>query len=372
MTQVRAWGADTIVCAMSGNFVQRGEPALIRKHLRAAAAVDCGADLVLELPTPWAMATAETFARGGVSLLKMAGCDHIAFGSECGDGTLLQQVAAAVDSEDVQERIRGNLETGITFAAAREKAVAAVLGETAAQVLRQPNDTLAVEYLRASRILGADLTPMAIPRAGAGHDEGAQNGIASASFVRALVHEGKVDEACNYLPAEMGKLLREAVERGEIAHLSRCERAVMAFLRRCELDDLVPYDGGGEGLYRRLYDAARQGRSVEEVLTLAKTKRYPLARLRRMVMSAWLGLVRETDTPPYGRVLAANEAGRRVLREMRDAGAPVLTKAADVSALGSGAEALLCNEAKWTDLYGLCCENVPPCGEEYRTSPKMQ
>lgn len=372
MQQVRKMGATSIVCAMSGNFVQRGEAALLNKLARASAALSCGADLVLELPTPWAMATAEIFARGGVSLLQMAGCTHIAFGSERGDAALLERVAEAVDSAEVQEKVRKNLETGITFAAAREQAVAAVLGETAAQVLRQPNDTLAVEYLRASRALGVNLQPIAIPRVGAGHDEEAQEGIASASFVRALVHEGKVDEACGFLPEGMAKMLREAVERGEIAHTSRCERAVLAFLRRCELDDLAPYDGGGEGLYRRLYDAARQGRSVEEVLALAKTKRYTAARLRRMVMAAWLGLVRETDVPPYGRVLAANEAGRKVLREMRDTGAPVLTKAADVAALGAAAEELLRCESKWTDLYGLCWENVPACGEEYRKTPYMK
>ena len=372
LTQVRALGATAIVCAMSGNFVQRGEAALLNKHTRASAAVACGADLVLELPTPWAMATAEIFARGGVALLKMAGCDHMAFGSECGDSGLLASVAAAVDSAEVQEKLRENLETGITFAAARAQAVAAVLGETAAQVLARPNDTLAVEYLRASRALGANLTPIAIPRVGAGHDEVAQEGIASASFVRQLVHEGKVEEACSYLPEEMALALREAVEKGEIADVSRCERAVMAFLRSCQPDSLAPYDGGGEGLYRRVYEAARQGRSVEEVISLAKTKRYTAARLRRMVMAAWLELVRETETPPYARVLAANEMGRRVLREMRDKSAPVLTKAADVAALGTAAEELLCSESKWTDLYGLCCESVPPCGEEYRTSPVMK
>lgn len=371
LSQVRGAGADTIVCAMSGNFVQRGEAALLNKHIRAAAAVNCGADLVLELPTPWAMATAETFARGGVALLQKAGCDHIAFGSEWGDAELLQSVAEAVDSAAVQEKLRENLEKGITFAAARQQAVAQLLGEEAAQVLARPNDTLAVEYLRASRALEANLSPIAIPRVGAGHDEGARGGIASASFVRALVREGKIGEACGYLPEVMGQSLREAVVGGEIADTARCEGAILAFLRGCEARDLAPYDGGGEGLYRRLYEASRQGRSVEEVLALAKTKRYTAARLRRMVMAAWLGVTAETDTPPYGRVLAANEAGRHLLREMRDAGAPVLTKAADVAALGSGAEKLLRREAKWTDLYGLCCENVPPCGEEYRKTPYM-
>ena len=372
LSQVRGAGADTIVCAMSGNLVQRGEAALLNKHIRAAAAVNCGADLVLELPTPWAMATAETFARGGVALLQMAGCDHIAFGSEWGDAELLQSVAEAVDSAAVQEKLRENLEKGITFAAARQQAVGQMLGDEAASVLSQPNDTLAVEYLRASRALGANLSPIAIPRVGAMHDEGARGGIASASFVRQLVHEGRLDEACGYLPEGMAQSLRGAVEKGEIADTARCEGAILAFLRGCEARDLAPYDGGGEGLYRRLYEASRQGRSVEEVLTLAKTKRYTAARLRRMVMASWLGLVRETETPPYARVLAANEKGRQLLRQMQDRGVPVLTKAADAAALGGAAARLMEQEGRYTDLYGLCREKVSPCGEEYRTNPVMK
>ena len=146
MARLRQHGADAVVCAMSGNFVQRGEPALVNKLSRAEMAVDCGADLVLELPTPWAMATAETFAGGGVQLLAMAGCTHIGFGSECGNAALLQGVADMLVSPDLQADIRAELAAGVTYAAARQKAVEARLGD-AASVLRQPNDTLAVEYL---------------------------------------------------------------------------------------------------------------------------------------------------------------------------------------------------------------------------------
>ncbi len=372
LEQVRKAGADTIVCAMSGNFVQRGEPALIRKHLRAAAAVDCGADLVLEVPTPWAMATAEIFARGGVSLLQMAGCDHIAFGSERGDTALLQQVAESFSASEYDWLLRRFLDGGITFAAARQQAVGQMLGDAAASVLSQPNDTLAVEYLRAARELGAAMQPMAVQRVGAMHDGEAEGGIASGSYVRRLVWEGKLQRGCQFLPTVMADALRWEVQQGTAADVGYARRAILAHLRKCGPDDLAPYDGGGEGLYRRLHDACRQGRDLEEILFLAKTKRYTAARLRRMVMASWLGLVRETETPPYARVLAANEKGRQLLRQMQDRGVPVLTKAADAAALGGAAARLMEQEGRYTDLYGLCREKVSPCGEEYRTSPVMK
>lgn len=169
LSRLRQRGADAIVCAMSGNFVQRGEPALVNKLSRGEMAVSCGADLVLELPTAWAMATAETFARGGVQLLKMAGCTHIGFGSECGDAALLQAAADTLLSPDLQADIRSELAAGITYAAARQQAVQARLGDGAA-VLRQPNDTLAVEYLKACRQLETDMTPIVVSRVGASHD----------------------------------------------------------------------------------------------------------------------------------------------------------------------------------------------------------
>lgn len=372
LQQVRQQGADAVVCAMSGNFVQRGEAALIRKHLRAEAALSCGADLVLELPTPWAMATAETFARGGVSLLQMALCDHIAFGSECGDTALLQRVADSFSAAEYDWLLRRYLESGITFAAARQQAVAQMLGAEAASVLSSPNDTLAVEYLRAASALGAKLTPIAVQRVGAMHDGEGDGDISSASHVRRLVRDGKVERACVYMPEAMAQIVRREVQQGNIASMNHAERAILAHLRKCSADDLAPYDGGGEGMYRRLHDAVGQARNMEELLFIAKTKRYPLARLRRMVMGAWLGLRRETDTPPYARILAANERGRQILRQMQDSGAPVLTKAADVAALGEAAAHLMHDESRWSDLHGLCREKVPPCGEEWRTSPVMK
>ena len=231
MAQLRQQGAEAIVCAMSGNFVQRGELALVNKLSRAEMAVDCGADLVLELPTPWAMATAERFARGGVQLLAMAGCRRIGFGSECGDAARLQAVAEILLSPAVQEDIRGELAAGITYAAARQRAVQSRLGDAAA-VLRQPNDTLAVEYLKACRWLGIGMTPMAVRRVGAAHDGGAAEGYAAASHIRQLLRQGGEGEALSYLPEAAAAVLARELAAGRIADGKNVERAVLARLGR--------------------------------------------------------------------------------------------------------------------------------------------
>ncbi|MBR5571420.1 MAG: nucleotidyltransferase family protein [Oscillospiraceae bacterium] len=373
LQQVRTMGAETVVCAMSGNFVQRGEPALIGKHLRAGAAIDCGADLVLEIPTPWAMATAEIFARGGVSILHRAGCTHLAFGSESGDTAALRRVTESLGASEYDWLLRKYLGSGITFAAARQQAVEAMVGAETAAALGRPNDTLAVEYLRAAAALGADMTPLAIPRVGAMHGETERGGIASATHVRHLVSEGKIDRACAFLPDVMADILHHEVQSGTAAALRHAERAVLSSLRLCDAESLRRCDSGNEGLENRLMSAMAQARNLEEVLFLAKTKRYTAARLRRMVMWAWLRpMERQMDVPPYLRVLAANEKGRQLLRTLRDDGAPVLTKTADVALLGSDACELMECESRWSDLYSLCRESVSPCGEEWRSSPVMK
>ena len=366
---LRQKGADTIVCAMSGNFVQRGDAAIADKLTRAEMAVRCGADLVLELPTPWAMATAETFARGGVEVLTMAGCDTVAFGSECGDMDALQAVADALCDDDIMLTVKRHLESGVTYAKARQMAVAERLG-AAAQLLEQPNNTLAVEYLKAIRKLQVDIKCITIPRIGAEHDGDAVGEVASASHLRELIKSGRSVE--KFVPPTAAEVLRRAAEQGSYpVDITLCERAILAKLRSMSEDDFAAYDPGGEGLYHRLYDAVRQATTLEELLTLAKTKRYPMARLRRMVLAAWLGLHETPEKVPYLRVLAANEQGRKHLRSLRDAGAPVLTKPADVGQLGAEAEQMFRVECLRTDLYTLCQPKTMPAGADWRLTPKM-
>ena len=367
----RAIGADSAVIAvMSGNFVQRGEAALLPKHARAEAAVRCGADLVLELPTAWAAATAEVFARGGVSLLAETGVvTHLCFGSECGDLERLERLAGCLEGQAYQAGLRLFLDKGMTFAAARQAAVRALLGD-AADSLSQPNDNLAVEYLRAIRTLGAGLTPLAVQRVGAAHDsDEAGEGFASASAIRRRILAGEPWE--RLVPPESAAVLRREMDAGRApVSAAACERLILARLRAMGEEDFRPYDGGNEGLYHRFYAAVRRASALEELLELAKTKRYTRARLRRLALAAWLGLEPPGGTPPVLRVLSANSRGCGLLKEMKlRAALPVLTKPGDVRRLGGAAEQSLAAESRCTDQYTLAWPVPGPPGWEYASGP---
>ena len=365
-----------VVCAMSGCFTQRGEFAAVNKFARAEMAVRNGADLVLELPTPWAVSGAERFARGGVELLRKTGLvTHLAFGSECGDLEALQRVEACLSGESFQETLRRRLEGGETFARCRQAAVEELLDPRDAALLSQPNNILAIEYLKALRRADFSMEPITFPRRGGPHDGGAADGIASASHIRRLLRAGHTEEAMAFLPRESAEVLRRemAAGRGPV-DMHTCQRAILARLRTMSQEDFLPYDGGGEGLYRRMYRAAHTGVTLADVLEAARTKRYPLARLRRMVLAAWLDLPEPPEELPYLRVLAANGVGRQLLRRMRDAGAPVLTKPADAAALGPAAQALMAVESRCTDLYVLARPDPAQTGpgQELRSVPVMR
>lgn len=371
----RRLGADTaVVTVMSGSFVQRGEPALCGKHARAEMALRGGANLVLELPSPWSCAPAEIFARGGVALLAASGVvTHMAFGCESGDLAPLSQAAACLDSGIYGAGLRRFLDEGMTFAAARQAVVGALAGDAAGACLDRPNNNLAVEYLRSLSALKSGVRPLALPRMGADHHSDGPGPYASASAVRRRILAGEAWR--DLVPETTAAILDRELAAGRApASLTLCGRAVLARLRTMSEEDFRPYDGGGEGLYHRFYDGVGQARSVEELLAYVKTRRYPMARLRRMLLHSYLGLLpAERDrTPPYLRVLGADSRGRALLREMGDRAAlPVLTKPADVRKLGEEARTLFAREAGWTDLYTLACPEPARPGAEYTHSPVM-
>lgn len=352
-------GQDTdVVAVMSGNFVQRGDLAILEKTARAEAAIRCGVDLVLELPTPWSCATAERFAQGGVALLAACGVvTHLVFGSECGDLDALWSAARCLDGEEYPLALRRLLATGMTFAAARQAAVEQ-LTDGGGGCLSQPNDNLAVEYLRAlSRLDSAGgLEPVTFRRVGAAHDSAEPGAYASASYIRSLILSGSGDWRASMPEESAAVAAREiAAGRGPVS-LAHCERAVLARLRTMEEEDFAPYDGGGEGLYHRFYRAVSEGRNLQEILEGAKTKRYTLARLRRLLLHSYLGVcpAAAVDMPPYLRVLGANERGRKLLRRMAtEASLPVVTRPAAARALGPEARSLFDREVRCTDLYTL-------------------
>ena len=193
-------GADsTVICVMSGDFVQRGEAALYSKFARAEAACRCGADLVIELPLPWALSSAEGFARGAVGLLGALGATHLSFGSECGDVQRLERIAENLIDPAVNAEISRELNENAnnSYASARQTVLARRLGDEA-KLIEQPNNILAVEYLKAIYEQRLDITPMTVQRIGSGHDMTGDIGPKSASELRRMILSGeKVD---NYIP----------------------------------------------------------------------------------------------------------------------------------------------------------------------------
>ena len=358
-TRRRLGGEAPVVCVMSGHWVQRGECALADKWLRAALALDRGADLVVELPTPWAMASAESFARGAVSLLAATGVVNVlSFGSETGELAPLEEAAAALDAPDYPERLRAALGRGLSFPAARQEAAGAAC-------LSAPNNNLGVEYLRSLRALGSTIRPLTVPRQGAGHDGPAAGGFASASELRRLLRAGRGEEAAPYLTAPWSE---------ELADMQHIERAVLSRLRTMGEGDwaALPDGGGAEGLPSRLAKAAREAVSLEDFYTRAKTRRYPHARLRRLALAAFLGLraAERPAAPPYVRVLGLGSRGRVLLRRMKDTcPLPVIVKPAQARELDGPARTLFESEARYTDLYGLCFPAPRPCGAEWIRSP---
>ena len=358
-TRRRLGGDAPVVCVMSGHWVQRGECALTDKWRRAALALSGGADLVVELPTPWAMASAESFARGAVALLAATGVvDVLSFGSETGELAPLEAAAAALDAPEYPEKLCAALGRGLSFPAARQEAAGAAC-------LSAPNNNLGVEYLRSLRALSSTIRPLTVPRQGAGHDGPAAGGFASASELRRLLRAGRGEEAAPYLTAPWS---------GELADMQHIERAVLARLRTMGEGDwaALPDGGGAEGLPSRLVKAAREAVSLEDFYTLAKTKRYPHARLRRLALAAFLGLTaaERPAAPPYVRVLGLGGRGRALLRKMKDTcPLPVIVKPAQARELDGPARALFEAEAKYTDLYGLCFPAPRPCGAEWIHSP---
>lgn len=345
-TRQKIGGDCAVVAAMSGSFVQRGDAAITDKWTRAKMALEGGADLILELPTVWAASSAEHFAHGAVSILKMAGVQALSFGSESGDAARLKAAAAVLDSEEFKAALRRYLDEGLPFALCRQKAAEELLGAEGAACLSSPNDNLGVEYLKAARRLGFAPEVITIPRVGAAHDGGDHPDYPSASHVRERILNGEI-------PMDNPGSLRYN------------QRAVLARLRQMTVADFGQLPDCGEGLAVRLYEAARKAVTLEELYDLAKTKRYAHARIRRAVLWAALGL-RESDRPdqpPYLRVLAANQRGRGVLKAIPE-DVTLITKPTH----GKGIP-LMELEARCTDFYALCRKNILPCGAEWSTSP---
>ena len=381
--------ADIIV-AMSGSFTQRGTVAILDKWQRAEAAVRSGASLILELPAVFSTRSAQYFASGGVRLFDRLGVvDCLAFGSECSSLARLQSMRKKIEAAE-NGGLKNRLRAGGSYASALTEAAAPD------DLMRQPNVILALEYLRALSKTGSHIEPLPLPRFSARHHEralpaeGEENSVASASAIRTALTDPSAKDgdtlaaALHAVPAAVKDMLLQA-KKHRFNDSSLLFRPILSLILADEPDGLRSVAGVSEGLEHRLRRAALSARSFEELIESVRSKRYPLARIRRLLLHLLLRLsaddakIFDEQGPLYARVLAFNDDGRRLLRKIKkSAEIPAVARTArflPMRALESGsltpAQKMLTFDLRATALASLTSTPVgsPSANADFIVSP---
>lgn len=355
-------GCDAVVVAMSGDFVQRGMPAVFDKWTRAGHALRCGADLVIEIPAVHCLADAGVYAGAGVRLLEATGkVSHISFGSECGDREVLKSTADFIrnNAEALKEGIINLRKDGLSYPAAREKTYRELGGPVfGPEILGSPNDILGIEYILAME----NAQPLVIKRQGAGYHmsgtEVSDGGYMSAGGIREMMR--KSDDISSHVPECVLESVKKRFTDGE--SIRSCEMRLFDLVRFAVLSmdagliDECP--SGGEGLGNLVKEKVLSAGDMTELITTVKSKRYTYTRISRLCMQAMLGIKRDgISSPGYIRVLGFNDRGRELLSEIRKGDAaslPVITNINKEShMLDDKARRMLETDIHAADIYNL-------------------
>lgn len=357
----KQYGATHIVCVMSGNFTQRGDVALCDKYERARAALKSGADLVLELPVAFSLASAEYFARGAVHIINSLGCvDMLSFGSETGNSDILKEAAGAVhfalDSEDFTDYMK----KGLSYPAALKKVVEEYYTSDVVDILTGPNNILGVEYIRALDMAGGTIEPVTVKRYGAAHDSEEISRTVSASKLRKMIRNGE-DVTC----------YTDFSGYENYAVIERLETAILAKLRTMTKSDFEKLPNGGGGIENRMVKAARTATTLPQLMLMIKSKNFTMSRIRRLILCAFLGITKNDlkNMPSYIRILGMNDKGKEILSAAKECPLPIdtslsaLSKTSDIA----GKQARL--EERAGNMYALALEKRKPCGTDFTAKP---
>ncbi len=363
LEQTRSLGATHIAAVMSGSFTQRGDAAVFDKYVRAKTALENGADLVLELPVRYSLCAAEGFARGAVGIISALGCvDILSFGSECGSIPALREAAGAVEYAVKTPEFQILMEGGKSYPAALAEAVNKYYTKDVYDIISSPNNTLAVEYIKALDDIGSHIEPVTIRREGAGHDSGEETSrFISASLIRKKILAG--ERYAEFAPECAAPA----------ADIKRLETAILAKLRTMRQEEFEQVYDAAQGLAERLYKAARKACTLDELYFLAKTKRYTLARIRRAVLCAFLGVEKKMllEKDAYIHILGMNGRGREILAAAKSAGCPLPLDTSLKALMSTSREAHRQGafEARCGDIYSLAFEKPRPCGSDFTAKP---
>ena len=382
--KIKEMNDSLIIAVMSGSFTQRGETAIFDKWLRAESAVKSGCDIVLELPFVFACRSAQDFARGGVTLLNRLGVvTQLAFGAECADLSILQNIALQLDDKTFQGKLHAHIASGLSYA----QAISAALDSDSeiATLIKQPNNILAIEYLRSLHLLNSDIRPLLIPRQGAGYHEKELTGaLASATAIRhALYHGENLSDLKVTLPPASQELTRHFLT-SQLPKINQLYLPLQAKLLTSQLPDLQKIYGINEGLENRILDHAKTAGSWPELIQAVTTKRYPASRIARTLLCLLLGIDKKSiaqfdqSGPLYARLLAASPQGKEHLHQIKkQATIPLITKTSQYLTTNKRREALtsltplekmLRLDTIATEMRSLTC-NVPAPRNDFQQSP---
>ncbi len=351
-------GADAAIVVMSGNFVQRGAPAIMPKHLRAEMALKAGASLVLELPVCYATGTAEQFAYGAVSVLNSLGCvDAICFGSECGDITVLKELAEILCKEPLQykDNLQKHLRSGLSFPLARQKAIEEIYpSQDFSDILEQPNNILGIEYLKALYRLNSNIKPYTIQRISSQyHDVDLQEEFSSATALRQTILNGDFTNLNRQIPSDCATLL-EAYYQTRYPIFTNDFSLLLKYrlLNETKLS-LTQYADVSEELANRVYNQLNNFVSYEQFCELLKTKEVTYSRISRALLHILLG-IKKTDYTDvaYARILGFRKDDSDVLTVIKNASTiPLLTKLTTIKDLSDSTVQMLNQDIYASNLY---------------------
>ena len=314
---------DFTVAVMSGNFMQRGDTALVDKWTRTEMALKSGIDLVIELPTVYALSSAENFADGAVKILDSLGVvDFISFGSEIGEITPLLEVANVLYKEpkEFSSLITTQLRSGLSYPKAREIALSQFFGSSKkySSIVSNPNNILGVEYLKSLKKHRSHIRPLTIKRDYADYNSAQEkNGVASATAIRTMIQNKK--NVHRVVPYETYELLEKCKEEGKIIPgLSVFEKEIIYTLRKMTLSEIAELPDVSEGLENKIKAAANNVNTLDELIASIKSKRYTQSRIQRILLYALLDISKKDinqskRVTPYIRVLGFNKHGKRII-----------------------------------------------------------
>lgn len=353
--------ATHIVCVMSGNYTQRGDIAVADKYSRAKTALLNGADLVIELPCAYSLSSSELFAKGACYILNSLGCvDYLSFGSECGDVSLLEAAADAVNFAVSSPDFAKLQSEGISYPSALKRVITASFPPEISESLDSPNNILGIEYIRALKHFDSAIKPYTVRRSGAAHDsDRLHDSRISASKIREMISDG--EDISRYTPF---------ADFDNTADISRLETAILARLRTVSVYDMAKIPNCTNGMENRIHAAVRESCSLSELYMKIKSKNCTLARIRRMILCGFLGITKNDlkNPPAYVRILGMNGKGREILAAAK---CPLAmnTSLSALEKTGSVALRQATMEAMAGDIYSLALKNPRPCGYEYTAKP---